>query len=125
MGVSIQRAQFSSTSPSSTQKRRNMRTAEIARAGVLSALAPDAAALAAAELAPLRDHDSAEGTQLVATLKGWLDNDCSHEATARALGVHRHTVRTRLALAERLLQRDLGSFAVRAELWAALRALEG
>ncbi len=99
--------------------------AEIARAGVLSALAPDAAALAAAELAPLRDHDSAEGTQLVATLKGWLDNDCSHEATARALGVHRHTVRTRLALAERLLQRDLGSFAVRAELWAALRALEG
>ncbi|MHA0111805.1 hypothetical protein ACXYUI_32690 [Klebsiella pneumoniae] len=30
-------------------------------------------------------------------------------------------MRTRLALAERLLDRDLSSFATRAELWAALR----
>ena len=42
----------------------------------------------------------------------------------RALGVHRHTVRTRLALAERLLGRDLGAFSTRAELWAALHALD-
>lgn len=93
----------------------------VAASGVLSALGPDAPTLAAAELAPLTAHDAAEGTRLIETLAAWLDHDCSHEVTAQALGVHRHTVRTRLAVAERLLGRDLGSFAVRAELWAALR----
>lgn len=94
---------------------------EVAASGVLSALGPDAPTLAAAELAPLTAHDAAEGSRLVETLRAWLDHDCSHEATAQSLGVHRHTVRTRLAVAERLLERDLGSFATRAELWAALR----
>lgn len=101
------------------------RFADVAAAGVLSALSPHARALAEAELGPLREHDAAHGTHLVTTLGAWLDNDCSHEASARALGVHRHTVRTRLGLAERLLGRDLSSFATRAELWAALRALDG
>ncbi|MDN3495443.1 PucR family transcriptional regulator ligand-binding domain-containing protein [Planococcus sp. APC 4015] len=98
--------------------------ADIARSGVLSALSSDAHALAVAELAPLTTHDADEGTRLVETLRAWLDEDCSHEASARALGVHRHTVRTRLALAERLLARDLTSFATRAEIWAALRVLD-
>lgn len=98
--------------------------AAIARSGVLSALSGEARTLARAELAPLIAHDAAEGTHLVDTLKGWLDNDCSHEASARALGVHRHTMRTRLATVERVLGRDLSSFATRAELWAALRALD-
>lgn len=98
--------------------------AEVARSGVLSALSSEARALARAELAPLRDHDEAEGTRLIETLQAWLSSDCSHEASARVLGVHRHTVRTRLALAERVLGRDLTSFATRAELWAALRALD-
>ncbi len=97
---------------------------DVARSGVLSALSSEAPALAAAELAPLTAHDAEHGTHLVATLRAWLDNDCSHEASARALGVHRHTVRTRLALVERELGRDLVSFATRAELWAALRALD-
>lgn len=97
--------------------------AEVSRAGVLSALTDDARALARAELAPLYDHDAAHGTHLVDTLQVWLHEDCSHEASAQSLGVHRHTVRTRLALIERILGRDLSSFATRAELWAALRAL--
>lgn len=98
--------------------------ADVSRSGVLSALTDDARALARAELAPLFEHDAAQGTSLVETLRVWLDKDCSHEASARALGVHRHTVRTRLALIERVLGRELASFATRAELWAALRALE-
>ncbi|MFB8147930.1 PucR family transcriptional regulator [Microbacterium sp. NPDC056003] len=98
--------------------------AEIARSGVLSALTDEARTLARAELAPLATHDADEGTRLVETLRAWLENDCSHEASARSLGVHRHTVRTRLAQAERVLGRDLSSFATRAELWAALRALD-
>ncbi|GAA1962816.1 PucR family transcriptional regulator [Microbacterium deminutum] len=96
----------------------------IARSGVLSALSSDARALAAAELAPLTAYDAEHGTHLLATLQAWLDNDCSHEASARALDVHRHTVRTRLAVVERELGRDLSSFATRAELWAALRTLD-
>ena len=56
-------------------------------------------------------------------MRAWLDNDCSHEASARALGVHRHTVRARLALVERELGSDLSVFATRAELWAALHAV--
>lgn len=97
--------------------------AEVSRSGVLSALGEDAPTLARAELAPLFEHDATHGTRLVETLEVWLDNDCSHEASAQSLGVHRHTVRTRLALAERVLARDLSSFATRAELWAAFRAL--
>jgi len=98
--------------------------ADVSRAGVLSAFTDEARSLARAELAPLYDHDASQGTRLVETLQVWLDEDCSHEASAQVLGVHRHTVRTRLGLAERVLGRDLSSFATRAELWAALRALD-
>ncbi|KAA9107683.1 PucR family transcriptional regulator [Microbacterium rhizomatis] len=100
------------------------RYGDVARGGVLAALATDEArVLARSALAPLREHDAAHGTALIDTLRAWLDADGSHEASARALGVHRHTVRARIGLAERVLGRDLGTFAARAELWAALRAL--
>ncbi|GGA68198.1 hypothetical protein GCM10011490_18370 [Pseudoclavibacter endophyticus] len=93
-------------------------------ADVLTALDGERAlVLARRQLAPLVEHDEARATRLVPTLRAWLDADCSNDGTARALGVHRHTVRARLDLAQRLLGRDLGSFATRAELWAALRAL--
>ncbi|MCC2031214.1 PucR family transcriptional regulator [Microbacterium allomyrinae] len=98
--------------------------ADVSRSGVLSTLSDEARTLARAELAPLAAHDAEHGTRLVETLQAWLDDDCSHEASAQTLGVHRHTVRTRLALIERVLGRDLSSFATRAELWAALRALD-
>jgi len=94
------------------------------RGGILAVLDDEhARVIAAAEIAPLVAHDQAQGTRLVETLRAWLDNDASHESAARVLGVHRHTVRARLALVERTLGRDLGSFATRAELWLALRAL--
>lgn len=93
-----------------------------AASGVLGALDGDVArALAAAALAPLTEHDAAHGTDLVATLRAWLENDARIDAAAAALGVHRHTVRTRIALAERVLGRELSSFPARAELWAALQ----
>lgn len=80
--------------------------------------------IAEATLAPLVAHDNAQGTALVETLRAWLDADASHESTARALGVHRHTVRARVAHAERILGHELASFSARARLWAALRATE-
>ncbi len=95
---------------------------DTARAGLLPALDSEAArTVAAGALAPLRQHDEREGSALVDTLDAWLAHDCSHEATAAALGIHRHTVRARVALAQRVLGRDLSSFAARAELWTALR----
>lgn len=100
------------------------RFADRARGGVLAALATDEArALAVSTLDPLSRHDDEHGTALLDTVRTWLDNDTSHEASAHALGVHRHTIRARIALAERVLGRDLGSFAARAELWAAFQAL--
>ncbi len=99
--------------------------ADTARAGLIVALGSEGArAVAAGALSPLRRYDTEQGSALVETLDAWLAHDCSHEATAHALGIHRHTVRARIAQAERVVGRDLSSFAARAELWAALRLTE-
>nr|WP_133544715.1 PucR family transcriptional regulator [Microbacterium sp. BK668] len=98
------------------------RFGEIAASGLLSALDSDAArSLAAARLAPLRENDAVHGTALVETVRTWLEQDARIDAAATALGVHRHTVRARIALAQRLLGTDLTSFAARADVWAALQ----
>lgn len=98
--------------------------ADPAAGGVLALLGgPDARAAGRAQLEPLLRHDTDRGTALVDTVRSWLEHDGSNEATARALGIHRHTVRARVVTAGRMLDRDLTSFAARAELWAALRTL--
>ncbi|GAA1516501.1 purine catabolism regulator [Agromyces terreus] len=98
---------------------------EISRQGVLAFLArTDARAVAIATLAPLVEHDEASGTALVETVRTWLEHGGQFDATAQQLGVHRHTVRSRIALAERLLDRDLSGFHARADLWAALLAVQ-
>lgn len=102
-----------------------VRFADTASGGVFSALAtPEARALAQARLAPLRAHDAAEGTALVDTVRTWLAHDARIDEAAHALGIHRHTVRARVALAQRVLGIDLASFPARAELWAALLAAD-
>jgi purine catabolism regulator len=94
-------------------------------AGVLDMLtAAPAAELARATLAPLIAHDAANGSSLTETVRAWLAADAQAERTAEALGVHRHTVRTRLATAASVLGRDLDRLAARAELWAAFTALD-
>ncbi|MGU3410583.1 PucR family transcriptional regulator [Microbacterium sp. M1A1_1b] len=98
--------------------------AELARDGVLAHLAhTDAADVAAAFLAPLTDHDAAAGSDLTRTVRTWLEQDCEYDRTARVLGIHRHTARARVEHAGRLLHRDLGRFATRADVWAAFVAL--
>jgi len=93
-------------------------------AGVLSSLdSPAARALADARLRPLRAHDETQGTALIETVRTWLSHDARIDEAARALGIHRHTVRARIAQAQQLLGVDLSSFPARAELWAALVAL--
>lgn len=99
-----------------------VRFGDVASAGVLSTLSPDAASVARTVLLPIATHDETHGTAILDTLRVWLLHDARFDDAARALGVHRHTVRTRVRLAERLLDRDLQSFTARAEIWVALLA---
>jgi purine catabolism regulator len=81
----------------------------------------DAMDVARAFLAPLVVHDDAHGAALVPSVVAWLANDASFDRAARAMGVHRHTLRERVTLAERVLGVDLTTFEARARLWLALR----
>jgi purine catabolism regulator len=93
-----------------------------ARSSLLAALAgEDGRSLASALLAPLRAQDS-EGV-LSASVLVWLEHNGVYDAAARELGVHRHTLTARIRAAEKALGRDFGSFAERAEVWAALRTV--
>ena len=76
---------------------------------------------AAGLLRPMVEHDK---TCLLPTLRAWLAHNGQWDATAAELGVHRHTVRARIARAGELLGRDLtatDSADARMELWFALR----
>lgn len=91
--------------------------------GVLHLLGrdPEARERALSLLAPVRDHDERHQDQIERGLTVWLAHHGQFSAAAAELGVHRHTLKTRIATAANLLQRDLDSPDARAELWAALR----
>ncbi|MFJ3879560.1 helix-turn-helix domain-containing protein [Streptomyces sp. NPDC090077] len=57
------------------------------------------------------------------TLRGWLAHHGGWDRSAAALGVHRNTVRQRVARCAELLDRDLDDPDTRMELWFALRRL--
>jgi purine catabolism regulator len=112
-------------------------TAEAPRAGVASvedlgshrlllALQEDAAleALSRGLLAPLRAYDQRQHGDLVTSLRTFLEHNGNWEAAARALGVHRHTLRYRVRRVAELTGRDLESAADRVEFWLALQAAD-
>lgn len=83
--------------------------------------APDAvAAFADRVLGPLRTVD--RSGSLESTLAAWLDCGGSLERTAESLGVHRHTVRSRLDRVEAALGRRLDDPHARHEVWLAVQA---
>ena len=93
--------------------------------GMLAFVAGDGAReLGSAILKPLLDHDRTESNSLLHSVRTWLSHNGQFESAARELGVHRHTLRARIAQAEVLLGRELGPFQARAELWAAILATE-
>nr|WP_243736159.1 PucR family transcriptional regulator [Leucobacter luti] len=73
-----------------------------------------------AVLAPIDAVDSATGSDLFATIQVYVSSLGNHAATADALGVHRHTVRARLARVTQLLGRDLTRPENFLELWMAV-----
>ncbi|MER7798609.1 PucR family transcriptional regulator [Microbacterium sp. NPDC096154] len=64
---------------------------------------------------------SLAATPLLPTVREHLRGGCRWERTARALGVHRNTVRQRIAAAESLLGRSIDDADVSSRLWLALR----
>ncbi|MEU3062035.1 PucR family transcriptional regulator [Streptomyces subrutilus] len=86
-----------------------------AQGGLAALLDPaEARAYAQALLAPL-------SPALRETLRRWLAHHGSWDRTAAALGVHRNTVRQRIARTAALLEADLDDPDTRMELWFALR----
>jgi purine catabolism regulator len=98
---------------------------ELTEDGVLALLTrTDVSHVAEAMLGPLLRHDAEHGGALVPSLRVWLEHDGHAEEAAALLGVHRHTLRSRIQTCARLLGRDLDSFPARADVWAALLALD-
>ncbi|MFI6740530.1 PucR family transcriptional regulator [Nonomuraea sp. NPDC050451] len=85
------------------------------------AFVPDAAhRFAAAALRPLREYEARHGGDLVDSLRAYLEAGSNLETAARRLGVHRNTLRRRLAVAERVSGRPLTDPGHRLQLWLAL-----
>ncbi|MGW2378870.1 PucR family transcriptional regulator [Streptomyces sp. NPDC001658] len=76
------------------------------------------------QLGRLIDHDTQHGTDLLATLRHYLDAAGNKTTAARRGGLSRETMYQRLRVVERLLDRDLESGAQRTELHVALTALD-
>jgi DNA-binding PucR family transcriptional regulator len=72
-------------------------------------------------LEPLVALDRAGDRSLVPTLRTWLAHHGGWEPTAAELGVHRNSVRHRIAQVEKALGVDLADPEIRMRLWFALR----
>lgn len=85
-------------------------------------VAPDASrGFAEKALEPLVSLDQAGDRSLVRTLRAWLSHHGGWEPTAAELGVHRNSVRHRIAQVEKALEVDLADPETRMRLWFALR----
>ncbi len=93
---------------------------DIWRDGVADLIdASDAAHIARRILGPLSAHD--RGAELLRTLEVWLAHHGRQLPAARELGVHRHTLVSRLDQIAALTGSDLEDFQARADLALALR----
>ncbi|GAA1265337.1 hypothetical protein GCM10009609_30660 [Pseudonocardia aurantiaca] len=85
---------------------------------------PEGARFVQEWLGLLIEHDAFGRSQLVTTLSTFLECDCDHEGTARALGIHRSTVRYRIQRVGEITQLDLHNAEMRYFLRAATRILD-
>jgi hypothetical protein len=97
--------------------------AEVGSVELLLAAVPGEArrAFRASLLAPLLDYDREHGTELVRTLRVFLDCSGSWTKAADAIFVHVNSLRYRIRRVEELTGRDLGSLADQAALLLALQ----
>ncbi|GAA1027724.1 MULTISPECIES: PucR family transcriptional regulator [Amycolatopsis] len=76
---------------------------------------------ARALLEPVTDKTGAAKIDLRHTLRTFLAHNGQSDASATALGIHRHTLRYRMGKVAEALGREVDDPAVRAELWIALQ----
>jgi purine catabolism regulator len=81
-------------------------------------------AWAANLLQPFLDLPERQQADTLRTLHAWLQNHGNNEATARALSVHRNTLRLRMERIRELMGETLDEADTRAGLWMALRTLD-
>ena len=80
-------------------------------------------------LGALIDYDAEHGTPLVLTLSEYLDSGGSYDASAKALSVHRSTLKYRLQRIRRVSGHDIGvpdvqfNLQVATHAWRTLQAL--
>lgn len=91
---------------------------------LISATDVPVAELATQLLEPLAEHDRDHGSDLVTTLRGYLEADRNVVTATAQLYIHRNTLRNRLQKIEELLGVDLEGSGEIANLWLALRALD-
>ena len=81
--------------------------------------------LAARLLEPVLSQEEPERRSAqLAVLRTWLGENGSWDATAKALGLHRNSVRRQINALAELLDTDLNQAQVRAELWFALQYVD-
>jgi hypothetical protein len=80
--------------------------------------------LAGRLLEPLLSQDSERRTAHLSVLRAWLGENGNWDATAKALGLHRNSVRRQINAVAELLDTDLNQAQVRAELWIALQYVD-
>lgn len=74
-------------------------------------------------LNPILHHDTERGTELLLTLRVFLEENRNWKGTAARLHVHRQTLYARVARIEQLTGRDLGSIAALSDFWLALQTV--
>jgi purine catabolism regulator len=75
-------------------------------------------------LGPLIERDEERSSELVPSVRAYIEAGGRWEPGAETIGVHRHTLRYRVRQSEALLERDLSSPEDRLEVWLALKALD-
>jgi PucR family transcriptional regulator, purine catabolism regulatory protein len=95
---------------------------DVATAGLMRHLDnAEARGWAEALLAPLTDGGRGSKIDLAQTLRTFLAHNGQSDASASALGIHRHTLRYRMGKVAEALGRDMDDPTTRAELWIALQ----
>lgn len=95
---------------------------DVATAGLMRHLASgEARGWAEAALAPLAENAPKSKIDLRHTLRTFLAHNGQADASAAALGIHRHTLRYRMGKVAEALGRDVDDPTTRAELWVALQ----
>jgi purine catabolism regulator len=80
--------------------------------------------LAGRLLEPVISQDSDRRAAQLSVLRAWLGENGNWDATAKALGLHRNSVRRQINAVAELLDTDLNQAQVRAELWIALQYVD-